>query len=525
MRAIRALTAFLAMLAWTTPWALAEAADCDATPGVERLLQTGWGIDLRASRFQPDTTISADNAGSLRLRWAYGLGTNAPRVFPLVSEDTIFIGDGGVGIVALDRETGCVRWVNDVVEDASTALSPGRIGDRTVLVGAGRMSGVFALDAASGETLWHRRVTDDNPVAMYSGSPLVFEDQVFVPISSMEIGLSANPIYGCCVTSGGMAALDLATGETRWYLRTIPEPAQVTGSHWLFVDEHGPSGAPVWQAPTLDAQRRQLYFGTGQNYSHPTTATSDAIFAVDIDSGDTRWVSQFTENDAFNMACGVRGVNCPDPMGPDVDFGAPPLLLRTADGADVLLAGQKSGDIWAIDPATGATRWHRRIGRGGALGGIHWGMAADEGRGLLFVPISDVEALPGEGEAEPGLFALDIATGERAWSAPRIQLCEDGRCSSGLSAAITAADGVVVTGGLDGRLEVLDTESGEVIWSFDTQRAFDAVNGVETRGGAIDAHGPVFADDLLIAVSGYGSFRQMPGNALLVFELAQDAAP
>jgi polyvinyl alcohol dehydrogenase (cytochrome) len=506
----------------------AQAAEvCTSTPGVERLLQSGWGIDVRAQRFQHATAIGADNAASLRLRWAYGFGTDQPRVFPLVSEDTIFIGDGGVGIVALDRETGCTRWVNDVVDDAATALSHGRVGGRTILVGTGRMSGVFAIDAETGETLWHRRVTDDNPVAMYSGSPLVFEDQVFVPISSLEIGLSVLPIYGCCVTSGGMAALDLATGETRWYRRTIPDEPAVTGRHWLFVEERGPSGAPVWQAPTLDVERRQLYFGTGQNYSHPTTFTSDSIFAVDIDTGDPVWIAQFTENDAFNMACGRegRGVNCPDPMGPDVDFGAPPVLVRRADGSDVVIAGQKSGDVWAMDPDTGATRWHTRVGRGGALGGIHWGMASDEDRGLLFVPISDVEALPGEGEAEPGLFALDVASGERVWSVPRIRLCEGWRCQSGLSAAITAAPGVVVTGGLDGRLEIIDSTEGEVIWSFDTQQDFEAVNGIPTRGGAIDAHGPVFADDLLIAVSGYRTFGQTPGNALLVFELTGDAEP
>ena len=174
----------------------------------------------------------------------------------------------------------------------------------------------------------------------------------------------------------------------------------------------------MWSAPTLDIKRRQLYFGTGQNYSHPATRTSDAIIAVDIDSGRPRWVAQFTKGDAFNMACTSGGINCPDPMGPDVDFGAPPILTTRADGTELILAGQKSGDIWAINPDSGETVWHNRIGRGGALGGIHWGMAVDPDVGLLFVPVSDIEALPGQDEPEPGMFALDLSSGERRWAAP-----------------------------------------------------------------------------------------------------------
>ena len=91
--------------------------------------------------------------------------------------------------------------------------------------------------------------------------------------------------YGCCTTRGGLAAFDLATGARRWFLLTITEAPKRTGSHWFFVDEYGPSGAAVWGAPSFDATRQWLYFGTGQNYSHPTTATSDAIFAVDAANG------------------------------------------------------------------------------------------------------------------------------------------------------------------------------------------------------------------------------------------------
>lgn len=500
------------------PWAK-TAANCPSAPGLNTYYAHGWGIDSGGQRFQERTSVNALSARQLDLKWAYGFSTTSPRVYPLVTEDTIIVGDGGRGLVALDRETGCERWLNTDIKGVGTAISPGQIGDRKVLVLAGRRSGVYAVDANTGETIWFRRIDHDNPVPTYSGSPLVFEDQVFVPMSSMEIGLSANPFYGCCTTSGAMASLDLATGDLNWYWRTIPDMPQVTGRHYLFVEEWGPSGAPVWGAPTLDEKRRQLYFGTGQNYSRPATETSDAIVALNIDSGERVWIMQATKGDAFNMACISKDhPNCPEPMGPDVDFGAPPVLTQTANGQDVIVAGQKSGDVWGIDPDSGKVLWQQRIGRGGALGGVHWGIAVDPQQGSVFVPISDVPALEGPDEPEPGMFALDVGTGELLWSAPRLQQCDERKCWGGLSAGIVAAPGIVVAGGLDGQLEVYDSVNGQMIWSFDTLVDFETVNGVPARGGSIDAHGPVLADNLLIATSGYGSFNQTPGNALLVFE-------
>ena len=99
--------------------------------------------------------------------------------------------------------------------------------------------------------------------------------------------------------------------------------------------------------------------------------------------------------------------------------------------------------------------------------------------------------------------------------------CEERVCSGGVSAAITVTDDLVFAGSLDGFLEVLDAENGEVLWSFDSWRQFEAVNG-EATGGAFDAHGPMVAGDSVIVSSGYASFFQRGGNALLVFELAED---
>jgi polyvinyl alcohol dehydrogenase (cytochrome) len=321
-----------------------------------------------------------------------------------------------------------------------------------------------------------------------------------------------------------VVALDAATGGEIWRRYTIDQPAEVTDTRWFFIDEKGPSGAPVWQAPAVDTHRGLLYFATGENYSDPATDTSDSVFAVNLHDGSVRWHRQFTPDDAWNSACGAGWLdaNCPEADGPDYDFGAPPLLARSAYGQDILLAGQKSGMVFAMNPDTGELLWQRRVGRGGKLGGIHWGMAVNEKLGLLFVPVSDrgTGGAHESGDPDPGLHALSIHDGSTRWSAAEGDNCA-GRegCYPGVSAAVTATADLIFAGGLDGRLHAFDAGSGENLWTHDSWRTYESVNGVETEGGPFDVHGPMVFGDMLIVSAGYATFGQKAGNALLAFRL------
>lgn len=503
-------------------WAACEATN--TVPGLQSMSAVGWGVDQHNTRYQPASTLNAANASRLDLKWVYGLSSETPRSLPLVTEDTVFVGDAGRGLIALARETGCERWVYPHEGYIASAIVPGRIGERAVLFFNDRITGLYAVDARDGAFIWHA-VIEDEPVPWYSGTPVVTEDTVFLPVASLEVGLAANPLYGCCTTSGGVAAFNIVTGAKRWYLPTIEAPARVTGSHFGFVQKHGPSGAAVWGTPAYDKRRGWLFFGTGQNFSHPTTATSDAVFAVEAKSGKVIWSRQFTPDDAYTAACNIKALNhpnCPEPTGPDVDFGAPLMLVKSKAGRELLIGGQKSAEVHAMDPESGEVIWTTRLGRGGIIGGVHWGMAANQNAGLLFVPISDkeVKGFPSPGTPAPGLYALDIETGTVVWRYQRESRCEDDACVFGMSAAITAANDVVVAGGIDGYLQVLAAGTGEVLWTDDTWREYESVNAIVTQGGAFDAHGPMLKDDLVIVNSGYGYVgRQRGGNALLVYQV------
>ena len=206
-------------------------------------------------------------------------------------------------------------------------------------------------------------------------------------------------------------------------------------------------------------------------------------------------------------------------MGPDFDFGASPILRSLSATRDILVVGQKSGVAYGLDPdREGAVVWQFRVGQGGALGGIEWGMAADEER--VYVPVSDVLGPPRDAG---GLFALGLGGGQKVWQAPAPALgCTDGRgCTGAQSAAISVIPGAVFSGSIDGHLRAYSTADGRILWDYDTAREFETVNRVKATGGSIDAAGPVIAGGLLLTNSGYGLWRGKPGNVLLAFDVGK----
>lgn len=485
----------------------------------------GWGNGNSNPRYQSaqGTSITADNIGSLELVWAFGLdNASVARAQPSVISDVMFMGSTTGTVYAMDIASGCAYWTYDAPQEVRAAVTVSWSDqlDAPVAVVADVSNHLHILNATSGELIWDSEV-DPHPTARSTGSPVVHGDRIFVPVSSAEVSLAGRPDHHCCTFRGNVAAFDLNTGEKVWHTYIMEEPTQV-GVNSAGNPVLAPSGAPIWQAPSMDVERGVVYAGSGQNYTRPASNSSDAVIAFDMASGDIRWIHQTMGDDAFTMACAMGGShpNCPN-AGPDVDIGAPIVTTTLSDGRDIVVAGSKGSVVVGLDPDNqGELLWSTRVGRGGALGGIHWGMTFYGD--TLFVPVSDRGGVNDSASSrQPGLHAIDMKTGEVLWYAPVPERCVEGvaGCMDAYSGPATSTDGLVIASSLSGYLFAHDAETGELVWEMNTVQDYPTINGVAARGGSIDATGPVLSGDYMIVSSGYATFSQMPGNAVLVFKV------
>lgn len=512
---------------------LTFAKECPEKPfPVQDVRAHGWGFDIENTRHIPANIagLSVEDVPKLKLKWAFEFeGESKVRSQPAITSDSVYVGSPSGTLYALNKDNGCVRWTFDTTWEIRNAITVGKNmknGKDMVFFGDFRAH-AFGLDAETGEVIWKQKV-DDHLAATITGAPKLHNGVLYVPVSSFEVALPVVPLYPCCTFRGAVVALEASSGKVLWKTHVMDEPVK-QGTTKLFINQYGPSGAPIWNSPTIDVKRNTLYVGTGENYSSPANESSDAVFSMDLDTGEIKWQRQLIPNDAWNMACAlpVAAVNCPKEKGLDLDIGASPILAKGINGKDILLVGQKSADAWALNPDTGELLWNKKIGKGGALGGVHWGMAYDGEK--LYVPISDyILDIPGlnpvdpdnKAPKEPNLSALNIQTGEVIWRKDMAPVCDNREeCSPGLSAAVTSIPGVVFSGALDGHLRAFSTVDGKIIWDVDTTLSVMATNGKKAHGGSIDADGPVIADGQLYINSGYGFFGEKPGNVLLVYSV------
>jgi len=384
------------------------------------------GYDLASSYTnRAETTLSRENAHRLRSFWeleargqVYGT--------PVAVDGTVYATSTGA-IYAFDGDTGAVLWQRtDFGATSSLAYRDGTLWVHDL----GAM--LRALDAATGEQLWSTR-TDAHPLATGLSSPIVFEGYVVVGLSSNEI-VRDNATF-----RGGVAAFDTETGQQLWRDYTADPPH---------------NGASVWSTVSIDPEARMVFAGSGQNYTGEAGPGSDAIFALDLDTGRRLWTTQTVEGDVFTPI---------NPRGPDADFGANPILFA-AGGRKLVGAGQKNGMFWALDRATGAVVWQRKLGPGSPLTGGVLNNGAFDGTRLL---------VANNGGGFGTLFALDPADGAIVWE----------RALPGwVWAPITTANGVGVVAS-DTDLYGFDTDTGADLFVFPTAGTI--------AGGASIAHGRV----------------------------------
>ena len=490
---------------------------------------TNWGLQSSNTRDISGEIagLSAADVPRLKTKWALKFpGANRVRSQPTLAGGLIFVGSHNAAVYALDQQTGCQVWATQTSGEVRTGIVidswDSDVAKPKIYFGD-VLGFVYALDAATGTELWRQRA-DDHPSATITGTPTLHDGKLLAPVSSLEVALAIDNTYECCTGRGSVVAYDTDSGEQLWQRFTIDEAPRVQSQNAVGTNMMGPSGAMVWNSPSIDAKRNQLYIGTGENMSSPATLTSDAIMAIDIDTGKVNWSFQATANDVWNTACDTTSPeSCPPENGPDFDFGCATMLTELSDGTELVVAGQKSGVVHALDPDSGELVWQTRVGRGGIQGGVHFGMAAAGDR--LYVPISDMaDGREYPDPSRPGLHAVDMKTGELEWySASPEDVCGDRAfCHPGVSQAVTSVNGMVFSGSMDGTLRIHDGADGKVLFELDSTTAFDTVNGEPTTGGSFGgAAGPVVQDGMVVLSSGYGIYNHMPGNLLLVLEAGE----
>ena len=494
----------------------------------------GWGVDNTNSRFQSaeNAGIPADKIPQLKVKWVFGLPMDFRASQPTVVGGRVFVGSLQGRIYSLDAKTGCLYWsmkTDGGVRSTMVVDSlPGTNPPRYVVYVGDASANMYALDARTGKQLWKVDV-DDHPLATITGTPKTLGNRLYVSTTALEELAGADPNYECCTFRGKMMALNRFNGKLVWRAYTLDAP-QPTRKNAIGVQLWGPSGASIWSSPALDPERNRMYVTTGDNYSDPASLTSDAVVAFDLRTGEFLWAKQFTAGDAWNVGCEqTDDTNCPEARGPDLDFASSPILRILPDERRVILAGQKSGVMHAIDPdRNGEILWQQRVGKGGLIGGIQWGSAADAKQvyvalsdiGVTTVPDSDIGFdTTLDSSVGGGMFAYDIETGERKWYIPPPGCGDRKQCSPAQSAAVSAMPGVVFSGSIDGHLRGYATNSGEVVWDYNADQEYESTNGVKTRGGSFDGPGPTIVDGMVYVNSGYGFQGGMGGNALIAFSV------
>lgn len=552
---LRRCAAALAVLGCAYASTASAVACSDSIQPSAAVLANGFGADLRNTRNTPSRITSA-NVASLQTAWVHAADASGKRGAPAATTQAVFFA-AGLELIAANRATGCRYWTYTIPSDVNNSVTtkvnqlrassvyyvPPQAGIAHPRVYAGDQNGVlYALDAVDGHLLWSKFMGSD-PLHHFLTGGFQFDAGVlYVPVASNEVVTDIAQVTPCCTTHGMLHAVDAETGAIRWTYHVTPDAVwQADIAHF------GPNGGSVWGVPAIDTVRKQVYIGTGQNYTPPDTGTSDAVIALDMASGREKWRFQATANDWWNGGCQLPAPldsDCVHPEGSDFDFGAPPILANLPGGGQAIVAGAKNGVVYSLNPDTGALNWSQRLGAGGNLGGIHWGMAVDARQ--VYVAVSDVEVdkvahgsvfavlrlklrmanlMVQVDGASPGVYALDLASGKPVWSHHGTHRYRGRSYDSIYSAAVSVTNDVVLAGSLDGELVALRSSDGAPLWSFNSAYAFTDVEGRRGNGGTIDQVGAIVADGDLLLNSGYDQFGGVnayqvgPGNALFVLRL------
>jgi polyvinyl alcohol dehydrogenase (cytochrome) len=266
------------------------------------------------------------------------------------------------------------------------------------------------------------------------------------------------------------------------------------------------SGDELWRHQT--AEHRNVY--AGQIVSSPAVAdladgralfigSGKTLYSLDADTGDERWTHEL----------GTPG----DELEP-TEIEASPVVF-----GDVVLVGYDvhntpgyNAGLAALDVDSGALLWNfdPDVEGGESADGTGcvdvWSSpSVDEERGLVFAATGNCPTSPdGWGDYTEAIFALDLETGEPAWSYQPHEPNNDDLDFAG-SPNLFTIDGrdVVGLGNKDGHYYVVDRATGEEVWQVEaTQPGLEQEGSNFSTGGFIG--GTAVSDGMVVGGTGVG---------------------
>jgi outer membrane protein assembly factor BamB len=444
----------------------------DASVVAEPAVWSMMGYDSSNNYYQPnEKKLTVDNANKLTEQWRFTI-RGFPTGSPTIADGKVFV-MATAGMYAIDLNTGEEVWsVLTIGGTASLAYADGFI-----YAHASGGAKLYKLDAADGSIVW-------GPVSTYpqlprcdgTSSPIVAGGKVLVGHSCG----SAEVTGGNDQTNarGGVEAFDIQDGSHLWTYWTVPEG--------------GENGAMVWSTVSVDLGAKVVFAATGNNYTMGGGG-SDAIHAIDLETGERKWLQQVRANDVWSSGSGIT------PLGEDTDFGANP-ILATVNGKKIVAAGDKGSSFWALDRETGEVLWsyakmsstHTQNNGGvlmnGAFDGKYFYVASNQppGESILHVldPKDGSDVLPTQ------------KLGATVWGAPSL--------ANGL--LLVPANNV---------LRIFNAATGDKLTEFDT-------------GGTIAAGSAAIVDGRIVVKSGLQyafAADAMNNNQIICYGLGESVGP
>jgi alcohol dehydrogenase (cytochrome c) len=361
-------------------------------------------------RFSALDQINAGNVARLRPAWVFqsapiGLLATPPsysfEAAPIVVDGIMYVSGFDGHVWAIDAATGEELWHYRHAIPLDIPLCCGNV-NRGVAVARGRVfysspnGHLIALDARTGTPVWRTQWVDPRAGESSTMAPLVVKNLAIVGSSGGEYGVR-----------GHIDAFDIATGQRVWRRYTVPAPGEPGSQTWGDQNAAYRGGGPAWITGTYDPDLDLLYWSTGNpapdfdgSVRPGANLFTNSVLALDPDDGSLRWHYQFTPHDVWDYD-GVNENILFDSGGRRLlahfDRNGYLFILDRATGQRVALTRFYDRSNWgSIDPATGVltpaavpTREGTEICPGPA-GAKEWPHASfSRSAGLLITPYLD----------------------------------------------------------------------------------------------------------------------------------------